>query len=165
MNLRGHIWKIQEKWKFMQKFFWLFKHHCLVNVGQNLVTASFLSKGMLFTFLLSVRRPGKPFPWWGVLAPPRGTQPEFRSGELHQCHRPRRDAHHLHLAGKTESGWRGGRETCYFLFDCFSFFSSSGCASFLKISPMTFHILNSLLPSMVIWLWKMHYLDFLPSHY
>lgn len=34
MNLGGHIWKIQEKGKFMQTFIWLFTHHCLVNMVQ-----------------------------------------------------------------------------------------------------------------------------------
>lgn len=160
MNLWRHIWKIQEKWKFMQGFFFFFYALPIIvqwTWSEKLVTISFLLKWTLLPFLLSVWKAGMPFPWWGILAPPCGIQPEFRGSRLHPCRGPRRDAQvhvallphrTVHISGEKQSGRRwGGKQ----IFGLFFFFLSSDHASVLKISPVHFQILSSLLSSVVIW--------------
>lgn len=78
-NLTGHIWKLQDKRKFMQQIFWLFKHHCLANTVQKPChnKLPFEMDGVYSPLIgLANTVPGR-----GVLALPRGARPKFRSGE------------------------------------------------------------------------------------
>lgn len=158
-SLKTHLENPREMKIHARIFFFFYALPIIVQWtwSEKLVTISFLLKWTLLPFLLSVWKAGMPFPWWGILAPPCGIQPEFRGGGLHPCRGPRRDAQvHIallpdrtvHISGEKQSGWRwGGKQ----IFGHFFFFLSSDHASVLKISPVHFQTLSSLLSSVVVW--------------
>lgn len=89
-----HVWwgtsedtfgKSKRKGNSCKKFFWLFKHHCLVNTVQKPCHNKLLFEmDGVYSALIGSGNLASPFP--GVLALPHGSQPKFRSREMHKLH-------------------------------------------------------------------------------